>query len=270
MSRLAEIPERDATGTVAAAYADIRRVTGVPFVVFVYRVLAAEPGRLERAWGDLAPNLASPEGRAARAGIERARLPVSAGAAAPLPEPLLAAAGLDPGAVAATLAGFRRANSANIVALWALLDGVTGRAPAPPGPAPAAADPVGEGIPMADLAALPAATVALLEEMSAAVAGDERPLLVPSLFRTFAHDHAVLDALWRELRPVLGSAEFAAAVDRVAAQGRLLAQELPHPVRPLEDSGIRAVVARFLRAIPSMLLTGPLLATALRAPDDGG
>ena len=37
MSLLAEISESAATGTVAATYAEIRRVTGVPFVVFIYR-----------------------------------------------------------------------------------------------------------------------------------------------------------------------------------------------------------------------------------------
>jgi hypothetical protein len=268
MSRLTEISEAAAPGTVAAAYADIRRVTGVPFVVFIYRVLAAEPGRLEQAWGDLAPNLASAEGLTARAEIEAARLPAAAGSVSPLPKPVLDAAGLDPAAVAATLAGFRQANSANIVGLWALLDGVEGRAPAPPGPAQAAAAMVAPGMPMADLATLPAATVALLEEMSAAVAGAERPLLVPSLFRTFAHDHALLEALWQELRPVLEGPEFAGAVAGVAARGRVLAQSLPYPVRPLADPAIRDVITRFLRAIPSMLLTGQLLGTALRAPRD--
>ncbi len=41
---LEEVSELAASGSVAEAYADIRRVLGVPMVVFVYRALAASPG----------------------------------------------------------------------------------------------------------------------------------------------------------------------------------------------------------------------------------
>ena len=54
-----EIPEATATGVVAALYADIRRVLGVPLVALVFRVLACEPARLEAIWADLGPNLGS-------------------------------------------------------------------------------------------------------------------------------------------------------------------------------------------------------------------
>ena len=55
---LAEVSEKAARGSVASTYVDIRRVLGVPTVVLVYRVLAVQPGRLERVWGAIAPNLA--------------------------------------------------------------------------------------------------------------------------------------------------------------------------------------------------------------------
>lgn len=268
MPLLPEIPEGAATGSVAATYAEIRRVTGVPFVVFVYRVLATQPGRLERSWAELAPNLASAEGRAARAELEAAAPPAAAGPLRPLPAGAVAAAGVDLAAVTATLAGFRRANAANSVGLWALLDGVAGRAPAPPGPVPAA-DPLPPGLPLADLAALPPATVAVLEEMSAPVAGDEPPLLVPSMFRTFAHDEALLRALATALRPALESPAFRPAVEALAARGRELAQSLPHPVTRLDDAEARRVVERFLRAIPAMLLTGSLIERAFAGGPGG-
>ena len=94
MSRLPEIAESAATGSVAETYAEIRRVTGVPFVVFIYRVLATEPGRLEAAWAELAPNLVSAEGRAARAELEAAAPPAAAPRPAPLPRDVVDAAGL--------------------------------------------------------------------------------------------------------------------------------------------------------------------------------
>ena len=266
MALLAEIPESAATGSVAATYADIRRVTGVPFVVFIYRALATQPGRLETLWAELAPNLASPEGRGARSELADATLPDTAGVAVPsLPAGALAAAGSAPEAVAATLAGFRRANATNIVGLWALLDGVTGRAPAPVGPVPAAADMVPPGLPMADLAKLPASTMALLERMSIPIAGDERPVLVPSMWRTFAHDEALLAAVWAALGPVVESPAFRPAVTALAARGRELAQTLPHPVTRLDDLAARALIERFLRAIPAMILVGALIGRAVDA-----
>ena len=45
-----------------------------------------------------------------------------------------------------------------------------------------------EMLPMADLASLEPGTIALLQRMSAPVAGPEQPILIPSLFRYFAHD----------------------------------------------------------------------------------
>ena len=265
MSLLAEVPESAATGTVAATYAEIRRVTGVPFVVFIYRALAAQAGRLETVWAELAPNLASPKGRAARAELEAALLPTACGRPGRLPAGALAAAGVERLAIAATLAGFRRANAANVVGLWALLDGVTGRGAAPLGPVSGAADTVPPGLPMADLATLPASTVALLEQMSAPIAGDERPVLVPSLYRTFAHDEPLLSALAAALRPVVESPGFRPAVTALAARGRELARSLPHPVTPLDDPAARTVVERFLRAIPAMILVGALIGEATGA-----
>lgn len=266
MPRLAEIAEQAATGSVAATYADIRRVTGVPFVVFVYRVLATRPGRLEAVWAELAPNLASAEGRAARAELEAPPTPAGLAGIPPLPHAAVAAACLEPAAVAATLAGFRRTNAANVVGLWALLDGVAGREPAPPGPAAGAASTLPPGLPLADLAALPPTTVALLEEMSVPVAGGEAPVLVPSLFRCFAHDEALLRELWSALRPALADPSFVPAVGALAARGRALAQLLPYRVSLLDDEEARSVTGRFLRAIPAMLLVGPAIARAFALP----
>ena len=41
---------------------------------------------------------------------------------------------------------------------------------------------------MVDPPALPRRTIALQEEMSAPIAGKERPIVIPSLFRHFAQD----------------------------------------------------------------------------------
>lgn len=253
--RLAEVPEREARGRTAELYEDIRRVTGVASVVLVYRALAAHDGVLESTWTELAPNLADHRVRteALRLGGQDCDHDVS-----PLPPELVS---VPPREAAATLASFARANRLNLVALSALLDGVD--APPASEPADTASDVLPAGLPMADLAALPASTLALLDEMSAPVAGGERPIVVPSLFRVFAHDERLLRSLWDSIRPTVESPAFPARVAALRADGGALVAQLPYRVRALPEGEPRAIVERFLRTIPSMVVVGGLLARAL-------
>ena len=85
------IAEADATGEIAALYADIRATLGVPVVNLIWRHLATFPGGLSWAWRSLKPLYASgaiaAEAAALRAGLS---VPALAG----LSRPTLAAAGL--------------------------------------------------------------------------------------------------------------------------------------------------------------------------------
>lgn len=253
--RLAEVSEGEARGRTAELYEDIRRVTGVPSIVLVYRALAAHDGVLEGAWTDLAPNLAD---RRVRSAALRLGDRDGSHGVLPVPPELVRVPRRQ---AAVTLAGFARANRFNVVGLSALLDGVD--APAAAEPAATASDALPAGLPMADLAALPASTLALLDEMSAPVAGSERPIVVPSLFRSFAHDERLLRVLWDSIRPSVESAAFSACVETLRSDGRALAARLPYRVRPLPEGQPRAIVERFLRTIPSMIVVGGLLADAL-------
>jgi hypothetical protein len=67
------IREADATGAVAAIFADIRAVFGVGVVNLIWRHLAVFPGGLEWAWGSLRPLYAQGHMPAAAARL-RARL----------------------------------------------------------------------------------------------------------------------------------------------------------------------------------------------------
>ncbi|MGL6279429.1 MAG: hypothetical protein ACRC50_07745 [Gaiella sp.] len=254
-ARLAEIPEEAARGRTAELYEDIRRVTGVGSVVLVYRALAAHGDALEIAWSDLAPNLADDRARAAALGLGADG---DTDDVAVLP-PSLVRVPLD--RAAETLATFARANRLNVVALSALLDGVD-RPPAAT-PAASAREVVPTGLPMADLARLPPATLTLLEEMSAPVAGGERPVVIPSLYRFFAHDEQLLRALWDAIRPTVENPAFASRVAGLQDDGRALGARLPYRVRALPPGEPRVIVERFLRTIPSMIVVGALLARAL-------
>jgi hypothetical protein len=262
-SRLPEVPEADATGTVAAMYTDIRLVLGLPLVNLVYRYLATTPGLLERAWDQLRPNLLD-EATDSLAS-ELAAFP--AGTVVPIPAVSLAATGFvgeRAARGAATLAAYARANSRNLLAVHALLDGNSGpqvRASAQM-PAAVAADnqPV---LPMADLDRLPPEATAILLEMSVAITGPEEPTLVPSLPRHFADPPCLLALLWAALRPALASGAGDAPAHTLAERARALAARLPYGVRPIEDPRARIVLGRFVGAVSKMLFVGDLMCRAL-------
>lgn len=254
---LPEIVEAEARGSVAATYAAIRRVLGVEMVVLYYRVLAAEPGRVERVWAALEPNLASVAGRAAAAGLA----PHGFALAAPLDARSLREGGLDVVAAPATVEAFDRANRLNLVALSALLHGAPGDPVADRAPAPAL-DPI-PTLPLPALAALPPDARALLERISVPLAGPERPILVPSMLRVFAHDRALLAALWRSVGPPVESGDLAAAVDDLVVQARSAAERLPYPVAREADDETRGITARFVRTIPAMIVVCDLVRAAL-------
>jgi alkylhydroperoxidase/carboxymuconolactone decarboxylase family protein YurZ len=50
MTAIAMIPETEATGTVAAIYADIKTTLGIDFVPNLYKVMAPKPEYLEANW----------------------------------------------------------------------------------------------------------------------------------------------------------------------------------------------------------------------------
>jgi hypothetical protein len=56
---LAELPEDQATGSIAVIYDEIRRFSGVPYVSSLQRYLATMPGVLEWAWAAIRPAMVS-------------------------------------------------------------------------------------------------------------------------------------------------------------------------------------------------------------------
>jgi len=262
---LPEVPEASARETVASTYEDIRQVVGLPLVNLVYRTLAVVPDRLEAVWAELRPNL-----RAAAAGTGAAELLALAalpGRPVRIPPAALAAVGIGGGElerVAATLDAYGHANPRNLLAVSALLEGAEGgrgAAAREAGPGPAT-----ELLPMADLDSLAPSVRALLEEMGAPIAGAGTPVLVPSLFRHFAHNGCLLALVWTVLAPLVSSEGYARAVERVAVRARELARELPSPVACAEDPELRAVLERFAQVIPRMVVAGAAVRRALPAP----
>jgi hypothetical protein len=249
---LAELAERDATGSVAETYADIRRVVGLTNVNLIYRHLAATPGLLERVWPALRANVLA---------REPALEPEPPPGAVAIPAAALAAVGFgedERRLAVATLDAYRRANARNLVAMLSVLERVRGTGTRPVARDPAEPEPI---LPLADLREVAPATRALLDEMSEPLAGAEEPRLVPSLLRHFAHDPALLALLWTAISPAApGVAARAAGLrERAAAE----AHELPFPAPEL-DGATRASCERFSHAMAAMLVAGELLRASLR------
>jgi hypothetical protein len=269
--RLAEVAEADARDGVAAAYADIRATLGLPVVNLVYRHLAGAPGRLEAVWADVAPALRDPATEPLVTEVAAAAVP--APEVCVIPATALAAAGVDAPVLrglAHTLDAYDRGNGVNLLAISALLHGADGAArPGAAGATPPAAHGAGGNgavasalPPMADPETLDPAARALVEEMSEAVSGPARPLLIPSLFRHLARPPALLPLAWTVLRGPLGTAAFTAAAERVAAAARAAAAHLPAGVPRADDPATRAALDRFRGAVPRMLVVSAMLRAA--------
>jgi hypothetical protein len=260
---LSEVSETAVRGPVASTYVDIRRVLGVPTVMLVYRVLAVQPGRLERVWDAVAPNLAAAATQHDARMLEAPEI----GSVEPMPPETIAMAGVDPHLLAATLDCFDRSNRLNLIGLTTLLTGSPGNADVDPRPA-SPTEPR-EMLPMTDLESIPRTRVALLREMSAPIAGPEEPLVIPSLFRYLAHDERLLQATWHSIAPAIMDDRFQDAVTTISGHAQELGAQMPHPVPQLDDRSAVRIVTRFVTTIPGMIVTTRLLRLALRvAPVD--
>lgn len=241
------IAEADATGEIAALYADIRATLGVPIVNLIWRNLAAIPGGLAWAWGAVKPLYAA--GRVqneARALRTAQRLPEMA----LLPAAALRACGVDAAAertIRAILDSYDRSNALNLVTLSALMARLR-NAPAPdaamPAPAGAPEPPIGAALP--PLLALAEMTPEAAELVRAVnrLGTRGRDHILVSMPRQLAHWPGFLALYWSLLAPVDNDGRLSACIDAVRADARArgagLAPDLGRPPLP-ERAALAAV-----------------------------
>jgi hypothetical protein len=260
---LPEVPEFQARGSVAATYAEIRAAVGLPIVNLVYRNLATVPGRLEAVWAELGPVLREP---AAHVVIGRIASSARAHGVVEIPAASLAASGVDAATLDAaelTLDAYDRGNATNLIALAALRAGVE-RPVASAKPAPVRASGPSRPLPvMAEPQRLSPTSRILVEEMSAAVTGGKRPILVPSLFRHLTQPAALLALVWTALRRPMSTPAFEAQARELSVAADVVIGELPFGVARVRDADIRAVLDRFSEVIPRMLVLGAMVRAGL-------
>jgi hypothetical protein len=271
---LAELHERDATGEVAAIYAEIRRLWAVPYVSSLQRHLATRPGWLQWTWAALAPAFTS--GQAQRAGWRAAeglvvpRLPA-------VSRDALRVWGVDAAgesAVRAACASFARVAPVNLMFAGLLRQLLAGERPAgTAAPASSWAPPpsLGPLPPMADLAALPPAERAVLDALGTTMDGQP---FVPGLYRMLAawppflaHVATVLAPHLRDTTTGVAYQRLLAAVD-AEVPGVFAALRPPLPAAPPTPSeadvpGVLAALDTYRKTSPEMVVAGRMLGEAL-------
>jgi len=217
------VPEADATGEIAALYADIRQTLGVPLVNLIWRNLATIPGALDWAWSSLKPvyqdGSIQAEAYALRVGQT---LPdVSA-----LDPSTLADAGLsaaDLATIETILDSYDRSNPLNLVAIGALLVSLQGETGETSNTVPAEAvaePPVDGALPkLLSLDEMAADTVDLVQAVNRLGTRGKAHIMV-SMPRHLAHWPAFL-ALYRSIiAPLDDDGRLAASIDAVNLDGR--------------------------------------------------
>ena len=206
------ITEADATGEVAALYADIRAVYGVSVVNLVWRHLATIPGALPWAWETVRPLYQ--DGTIAReaAALRAARRlpPVVV-----LPAEVFLAAGLgaaDVARIGEVLDAYERTNPMALIALSVALERLTHpdlgegeAAPSqgvPPPAEPAIAPPPMLRLPsLLRLEEMAPATAALVARLNRIGTAGPDPVLA-SLYRNLAHWPGYLALAWTVVAPL--------------------------------------------------------------------
>jgi hypothetical protein len=263
------ISEADASGEIAAIFADIRDVLGVDVVNLVWRHLATMDGALPWAWGTLRPLYAygSLVGEATALRTDMALPPMPS-----VPGSVFVSLGLRPDDMAAirrVLAAYDRTNAMAALALTALRARLDGRAPpevnvAEPNPAAAAAR---IGLPrLLSLAEIPAETATLVRVLNAL--GTERPgAVLASMYRHLAHWPSYLSFAWLLLAPLDADGQLACAIQqaRLAVSDRAdrLSARLAESPSPARAAAISTAIEPFVGdLIVKMLVICSLLRRA--------
>jgi hypothetical protein len=255
---LPELREADAPPAIAATYAALRDLSGVPQVNLIWRHAAALPGVLDWLWAQARPALACGAAAGARDRI-----------AARLTLPALPRIDAPPG-VAALVETYNRGNLTNLALLTAVRRRAEGAAAGQPGaPAPAAPPlPAPPPLPrLGDLSPGLAGTAMVL----AAGHGLSDPAVMPSLYLHLAQWPAVLEALPRILAPLHADGALARMRDAAvrAAESEapgLIASLGAAPPAPAALPAFLATLALFTReVIPGMVPVGLALRRAMGA-----
>lgn len=274
---LAELREGDATGDVAAIYAEIRRLWAVPYVSSLQRHLATRPGWLEWTWAAVGPAFAC--GRA-QVAAWRAAEDLAVPRLAPMSRDALRVWGVTTegeAAIRATCTSFVRVSPVNLMLSGLLRRLLRGDQPAGAASAPSPwtpPAPVGLLPALVEPAGLPPAEQAVLATLGTMVGPQS---FVPGLYRMLSWWPSFLAHVATVLRPHLDDAVTGAACQRlreaVEAEVPGVFATLPSPpttpaMPPAgEFAGVLAALDGYGKTSPQMVVFGRMIGDALPAPE---
>lgn len=272
---LAEVAESEATGEIAAIFAEVRELWGVPYVSAIQRHLATRPGFLEWAWEAVGPAFRS---GAAQVAAEQAAAGVALAPLAAIPRDALSVWGVDDSglsAIRATAQGFVRVAPINMMFAGLVKALLVGAVPASAGRAKATMDwrkpnALPAPPPMIAVDKLDAAQRGVLLRFATATNGAP---FVPGLYRILAHWPAFLAHLATVLPPRLMETAMTQAFDDIraridAAVPGVLATLQARPVSramPSHDERAHFVTigATYRKTSPELIVLGRLIGDAL-------
>ena len=261
---LAEVGEGSASGETARIYAEIRRLTGVPFVALIYRHLATIPHALEALWRAVGPRLQSGELQecAWRIGRDAWKGPVP-----DLPDEVRSLGNQELARIGDVIDAYNRANPVNFAIVCALsampptaAGHRTSRANWTPPHAMAGLPPI------PPVAGLPPAVRKHVDAFGkTGYAG--MPVLVPTLYRHLTYWPDFLALAHREVQPRLAAGAFHQPIDefRTAMESGAVAFACDRAM--VADPVLRSVAPvfeRFTGVIPEMVVVGNFLSRTLR------
>ncbi|HEU5191383.1 MAG TPA: hypothetical protein VFX14_16990 [Methylomirabilota bacterium] len=274
---LAELREADARDEIAAIYAEIRRLWGVPYVSSLQRHLATRPGWLPWTWAALGPAFTS---GLAQTAAWRAANGLAVPSLAPIPREALRVWGVDAEgarAIRAACASFVRVSPVNLVLSGLLRRLLAGERPATrtatdgAARAPWAPPPDLGALPaLVDPAALPAAPRALLTSLGTTVDGQP---FVAGLYRMLAGWPGFFAHVATLLRQRMDDGDTGAAFRRLleavdAEIPAVFAMLPPFPAAPAMPpaSDFQAVLTAldaYRKTSPEMVVFGRMIGEAL-------
>ena len=261
----AEISEADATGRTREIYDDFKASIGLPMVNLVYRHMATTPGCLEWAWDVLRPLFV---GGALAGAAERLVAGLDLGERPPMTRAALRGAGVDAqgeAVIARTIEAYNRANPMNLIAMAVLADELEDPAPerreALPetesiSPRPASALP-----PMAEVAALPEETRAILGVL-AAQAGVGGTAVVPTLYRHLTEWPSYLGLAASMVAPMADDGSLDRAASALREEAHRAASRIPRYAAALpapsasQRSNLLGLIDLFPALIARMIVIG--------------
>ena len=269
---LAEIPEAAATGSVAAIYAELRKLSGAPVVALIFRHLATHPGLLEQIWDSLAPLMQT--GLLQETAWKITSESVPADLIPSINGDVRVAVGLEretPQGVLNAIDAYNRVNPVNLLIMLSLLKRlelsstsakpIASRTWTPPQPISGALSTMVRPVD------IPLNLRQLINDMGF---GDRSKLdsVVPSLFRHLAVEPGLLGLLHVVLTPKFRDGSLKAATDALYGKMRDAAGELALHLRPMPLLATLPAPADTIRTftstwIPLMTIVGTALRRSL-------